>query len=101
MEIYNDELKKLEIPAAYLSKFHIRRAGEARSTRDEQMEVFLHRINASRVNDGYPKYTYSRLAGMLKKAGYGSDDLYALAKVCDTYRSFGAGFHHQLSKPRV
>lgn len=99
MEIYNNEMKRLEYPAA-TSFFRERKPGEPRSERDEQLEIFLARLNASRVSDGFPKYTYGRLGTMLKRAGYKSDDLYALAKRCDGYRSFGAGFHHQL-KPRV
>lgn len=90
----------MEIPVEFLEKFRprARKSGEPRNERDEMLDIFLARLNASRIKDGYPKISYARLAKLLERIP--TRDLYAFYQKCETYRSFGAGFHYEL-KPKA
>ncbi len=100
MEVHNDIVKRLEIPVDFLKTFQIRkrRPGEPRSERDELLDVFVARLNAGNIADGYPKTTHARVAKMLAHIPTG--DLYDVYRKCDTYRKFGAGLRTEL-KPRL
>lgn len=90
-----------KIDLSYLDKFRPRadeKTGRPRSQRDELLDKFTARLNASRIADGYPKLTHARVAKML--AGRDEPELYRLYSRCETYRSFGAGLHYEL-KPKA
>ena len=85
----------MEISPNYLEKFRPAKIeNQPRSQRDEQLDTFLARLNASRIKDGYTKFTYARLAKLLESIPTG--DLHTFYKKLETYKSFGAGFHHEL-----
>jgi len=91
----------MEISSTYIEKFRpaaVSKIGKPRSEREEQLDIFLARLNASRITDGYPKLTHARLAKMLERIPTG--DLYAIYKKCETYRSFGAGLNFELKPGR-
>lgn len=90
----------MELPANYLNKFRpaaAKKSGAPRNARDEMLDVFAARLNASRIVDGYAKLSHARVAKMLE--GIPTEDLHAFYARCETYKSFGAGFHYEL-KPR-
>ncbi len=84
----------------YLGKIRRRRdeKGLPRNERDEMLDLFVARLNADNVRDGYPKTTHPRVAKMLE--GIPTADLHAIFKKCSTYRKFGAGLRFEL-KPRT
>ena len=86
----------MEITTDYLEKIRRRRAEKKlpRNERDEMLELFLHRLNAGNVADGYPKTTIPRVAKLLE--GIPTGDLYAVFQKCSTYRKFGAGLRYEL-----
>lgn len=90
----------MEIDPSYLEKFRprARKSGEPRSAREEMLDRFLARLNASRIAEGYSKLTHARVAKMLERIP--TEDLHAFYARCETYRSFGAGFHYEL-KPKA
>lgn len=83
----------------YLEKIRQRRAEKnlPRNERDEQLELFLARLNAARITDGIPKMTYGRLVKALE--GIPTGDLYAFYKQCDGARNFSRFFWWSL-KPK-
>lgn len=89
----------MELTSEYLNKFRRERLkNQPRNERNEQIDLFVARLNASRITDGYPKLTYARVAKMLERIP--TSDLHAIYRKCETYRSFGAGLNYEL-KPRV
>ena len=93
----------MEIPTAYIDKFKPAAAphpGAPRSERDELLNMFCDRLNPDRVKDGYQPYSPSRLAKILKDAGFKQFDWLPLYKSCDRARSFGRLFSH-LTKTKV
>lgn len=90
----------MELPTDYLEKIRRRRVEKnlPRNERDEMLELFLARLNAGNIADGYPKITHARVAKMLE--GIPTGDLFAVYKKCDSYRKFGAGLRYEL-KPRT
>lgn len=99
-DIQTSVLKKLELPASFLLDFQprARKKGEPRSERDELLGIFVAKLNAGNIADGYPKTTHARVAKMLE--GIPTGDLYATFKRCSEYRKFGAGLRYEL-KPRI
>jgi hypothetical protein len=99
MDIDSPVLKKLEIPPEFLEKFRprARKKGEPRSEREELLGVFLAKLNAQRIADGFPKLTYGRLARVLQHVP--TEDLYAFYRQCDAARHFGKFFWWSL-KPK-
>jgi hypothetical protein len=85
---------------SYLERIRRRRAEEKlpRNARDEMLELFVDRINAGNIADGFPEASFGRVAKMLE--GIPTGDLYALFQKCQTYRKFGAGLRHEL-KPKA
>lgn len=90
----------MEITTDYLEIIRRRREKKnlPRSQRDEMLELFVAKLNAGNISDGYPKTTIPRVAKML--AGIPTGDLFAIYKKCETYRKFGAGLRYEL-KPRA
>lgn len=89
----------MDLPEGYVEKFRAQNfKNKPRNEREEQLDIYLARLNASRIKDGYPKLSYARLAKMLE--GIPTGDLHAIYKKCETYRSFGAGLNYEL-KPKV
>ena len=84
----------------YLEKIRQRRDQKnlPRNERDEFLELFVAKLNAGNIADGYPKTTYGRVAKMLE--GIPTGDLHAVFQKCCTYRKFGAGLRYEL-KPKV
>ena len=80
----------------YLERIRRRRAEKKlpRNPRDEMLELFVDRINAGNVADGFPAVGFGRVAKMLE--GIPTGDLFALFQKCQTYRKFGAGLRHEL-----
>ena len=80
----------------YLEKIRRRRAEKKlpRNPRDEMLELFVERLNAGNVADGFPKVGFGRVAKLLE--GIPTGDLFALFQKCQTYRKFGAGLRHEL-----
>lgn len=88
----------MEIPTDYLEKIRRRRAEKnlPRNERDEMLDLFLARLNAGRVADGFPKLSYARLAKMLE--GIQTGELYPLYKECDQAKSFGGLLNWKLKQ---
>ena len=89
----------MEITTDYLEKIRARRdqKGKPRSEREELLELFLHRLNAARILENYPKLTHGRLAKALQ--GVPTGDLYPFYKQCDQARHFSRFFWWSL-KPK-
>lgn len=89
----------MEIQNDYLEKIRARRVqkGLPRSEREEMLELFLHRLNAARVLENYPKLTHPRLAKALQ--GVPTGDLYPFYKQCEAARHFSRFFWWSL-KPQ-
>lgn len=64
--------------------------------RDEQLQLFLDRLNPPRIRKGFPPYTIGRLVKMLADAGYETGDLHRLYKECLGADNFGMLFHHKI-----
>lgn len=90
----------MEITTDYLEIIRRRREKQnlPRSQRDEMLELFVAKLNAGNISDGYPKTSFPRVAKMLE--GIPTGDLFAIYKKCETYRKFGAGLRYEL-KPKV
>ena len=73
--------------------------GMPRCSRDEQLDIFLARLNASRIKDGFPKLTHARVAKML--TGIPTSELYPLYQVCDRAKSFGGLLNWKLKQLRT
>lgn len=87
----------MEIAQSYLFKFDAARP-KPRNEREEQLDRFLVRINASRAAANLRPFTYSRLAHMLQ--GIPTADLHGFYVQCDRARSFSRFFHWSL-KPHA
>lgn len=89
----------MEISASTFEKFNPTQLKKnlPRTSREEQIQRFLDVLNPDRIRSGRKVYAYPRIAKMLQ--GIPTEDLHAFYQKCQTYRSFGAGFHFEL-KPR-
>lgn len=67
---------------------------EKRCERDELIDLFLSRLNPSRIESGYPPLTASRLSRDIKKAKGSADTttLRDLYKLCDQANHFSRFF---------
>lgn len=83
----------MEIAQSYLFKFDAARP-KPRNEREEQLDQFLVRLNASRLTAALRPLTYSRLAYMLQ--GIPMNDLHSFYVQCDRARSFSRFFHWSL-----
>lgn len=82
----------MEIQNDYLEIIRRRRVekGLPRCERDEQLELFLARLNAARVSDGLPQLTPGRIAKVLE--GIPTSELYPFYKQCEGARHFSRFF---------
>lgn len=67
---------------------------DRRTERGELMKYFCSRINPSRMQEGLPKVTMSRMGKLLEKIP--TKDLYYLKSVCDKAKNFSAKFWYEL-----
>ncbi len=67
---------------------------DRRTERGELMKYFCSRINPSRMQEGLPKVTMSRMGKLLEKIP--TKDLYYLKSVCDKAKTFSAKFWYEL-----
>ena len=70
---------------------------DRRTERGELMRYFCSRINPSRLNEGLPEITMSRMGKILE--GIPTKDLYYLKRVCSESKNFSKKFWWEL-KPR-
>jgi hypothetical protein len=62
--------------------------------RGELMRYFVDRINPSRVRDGLPRITMSRMGKILEQIP--TKDLYYLKRICDDSGNFSKRFWYEL-----
>ncbi|MBI5003592.1 hypothetical protein HZC00_00650 [Candidatus Kaiserbacteria bacterium] len=67
---------------------------DRRTERGELMKYFCDRINPSRMQEGLPKVTMSRMGKLLEKIP--TKDLYYLKSVCDKAKNFSSKFWYEL-----
>lgn len=89
----------MELVTDYLEIIRRRRAqkGLPRNEREEMLELFMAKLNAARIKDGFSKLSYGRLAKALQ--GVPTADLYAFYRQCEQAKSFSRYFWWAL-KPK-
>lgn len=82
----------MDIPATVLEKIRPRAKiqNQPRNAREEQLTLFLDRINPARRSDGLKPISYSRLAKVLE--GIPTEDLHPFYKQCDQAKNFSRFF---------
>jgi hypothetical protein len=88
----------VDFPQTYSLKFQSNDEGKPRNPREEILDKFMEKLNASRVKAGFRPMTHARLAKIFE--GVPTEDLWPAFKTCENARSFGSMFWH-LTDPKT
>lgn len=73
---------------------------KARNVREEYIDKILEIVNPGRVEAGYSKYTFSRVAGQLKKIGVDKSNIYQFYQECERANNFGKFYHWRIKQDK-
>jgi hypothetical protein len=80
----------MEVPANILDRYAKPVAHGPRHEREEMLDMFLARLNPSRVKEGYEPLDHAALGTIF--TGVPTADLFPFYRTCETAKSFGGMF---------